>query len=365
MLKKKLLYFVIITGLLLGPIVYWLNSLWGIKINNLLSFGMLRYILSQDKFLLVVTSVNSTLYLIAVIKIFTMKEKDDVNEVIQNKQDPNMPSFLNNPSQTDIKKWESLYSNNQSVTLTIEPELSQKTNTEENVEKQNEKVITQPKDDIPEQTTHVSIKTVQNLENNSNDNVVNMPDTVTAIDVYRNMINDVLVDTGYTNIGPQIIGNTDVDFVSIAESDTLVIGIITTETGDIIANEISNSGTDAPSWFTNEHKFTSPVWEIKNVSNMIQNMINEVLPEDNGIIIKPIVVVPGATVSNFADIKAKWEEIGVSVVRFMNHSDLPNLADVLPDRKGTEVLESYKNFVNTLMKYFNQKARKKPVKKVG
>ncbi len=365
MLKKKLLYFVIITGILLGPIVYWLNSLWGLKFNNLFSFGMLRYILSRDKFLLVVTSVNSTLYLIALIKIFTMKGKETVGETVQNKKDPSMPSFLNNTSQEDIQKWENLYSSSQSVTLTIEPEFKPEISVEVKPETQDVKVDTPPENINFEQPTQVSINTISDHKNNSNDNVVNMPDTVTALDVYRNMINDILVDTGYTNIGPQVIANTDVDFVSIAESDTLIIGIITTETGDIIANEISNSGTDAPSWFTKEHKFTSTVWEIKNVSNMIQNMINEVLPEDNGIIIKPIVVIPGATVSNFADIKAKWEEIGVDVVRFMNHSDLPNLVDILPDKKGTEVLESYKNFVNTLMKYFNQKSKKKVVKKVG
>ena len=33
--------------------------------------------------------------------------------------------------------------------------------------------------------------------------------------------------------------------------------------------------------------------------------------------------------------------------RFLNHSGLPNLIDVLPDKKGTEVLESYKTFVKT------------------
>ena len=369
MIKKKLLYFIIITGILLGPIAYWLNSWWGVKFKDIPSIGLLGYIFSQDKFLLVVTSVNTTLYLIALIKIFTMKEKEVKEENTQNSKGENGPSFLNNTSQEEMKKWENLYKGNQnsepvveSVSVSVsEPQFEPITDTET----QGENVAAEPKTEISEQPTQVSIKTISGTENNKNDNVINMSDTVTARDVYKNMINDIMLDAGYENIGSQVIANTDVDFVSIAESDTLIVGLITTETGDIIANEISNSGNDTPSWFTNEHKFTSPVWEIKNVANMIQNMINEVLPEDNGIIIKPIVVIPGATVSNFADIKAKWEEIGVDVVRFMNHSDLPNLVDILPDKKGTEVLESYKNFVNTLMKYFNQKSKKKVVKKVG
>ena len=117
--------------------------------------------------------------------------------------------------------------------------------------------------------------------------------------------------------------------------------------------------------FTNEKKYISPVWEVKNASNAILKMINEVLPEDNGIIIKPVVVIPAANVSNQIDIEAKWEELGVSVVRFLNHSKLPDLVDVLPDKRGTELLESYKNFVSTLMKYFDQKAKNNPMKKTG
>ena len=361
-MKKKFLYLAIITAILIGPILYWMNAWWGIQLNTM-TIGVLIYVYSQDKFLLIVSCINLALYLIAIAKILTLKEKETEEINSNEKQDPNTPSFLNNTSQQDIAKWENLYGNkvnptNNESNQVAKDEVSNTQNTVPNVNTKQE-----------ENQTQISIQTSSQSQtqqtNNNENNVVNIPEVVSARDVYKNMIGDILLDNGYENIGAQVIANTDVDFVAIAESDTMVIGLITTESGDIIANEISNSGTDVPSWFTNEHKFTSPVWEVKNVANMVQNMINEVLPEDNGIIIKPIVVIPNAIVSNFEDIKAKWEEIGVDVVRFMNHSDLPNLTDVLPDKKDTEVLESYKNFTNTLMKYFAQKSKKTPVKKVG
>ncbi len=371
MIKKKLLYFVAITAILISPIMYWMNSWWGVKFNKLPSFGTFVYVLSQDKFLLTVSCINFALYLIAIIKIFTLKEKDNGEKNTSDKEvktESNYPSFLNNTSQSDIAKWENLYGNK--VHASDAKQVQPVTENNENIAPENQTFLP-PENNAPsieEQKNETQIS-IQTPSVNSNtvkaDNVVDMPEVVSARDVYKNMIGDILIDNGYENIGSQVIANTDVDFVAIAESDTLILGLITTETGDIIANEILNAGSESPSWFTNEHKFTSPVWEIKNVSNMVQNMINEVLPEDNGIVIKPIVVIPNATISNFEDIKAKWEEIGVDVVRFMNHSDLPNLTDILPNKAGTEVLESYKNFVNTLMKYFNQKSKKAPIKKAG
>ncbi len=371
MIKKKFLYILIITGILIGPIMYWMNTWWGVNFHKFPSIGVFRYIFSQDKFLLIVSSVNASLYVLALVRILTLKEshKNTVNE--SNGQAVENPvSFLNNTSQEDIAKWENLYGNNVSNQVKPAKETVMekpvndvvKTVTETKVDIAPQPV--QPETQVAPQAPSVQSEVIPQNTPKEN-NVVDMSGMLSARDVYKNMIDDVLIDAGYVDMGAQVIANTDIDFVAIAESDTLVVGIISTETGEIIANEVSNAQGETPSWFTNEHKFPSPVGEIKNVANMIQNMINEVLPEDNGILIKPVVVIPSATVSNYADIKAKWEEIGVDVVRFMNRSDLPNLIDVLPDKSGTEVLESYKNFVNTLMKYFNKKAKKSPIKKVG
>lgn len=359
-MKKKILYLVIITLILIAPVIYWLNTWWGVGISDLFSVARIKYIYSQDSVLLITTLVNFTLYVFAVYKIFTIKITNK-NKEVKNKKNSrsvenNPPTILEN-SNSGIN-WESLYGKNKinntptnTTTESVPDTQSSPSLNKENVVKENQNVPVE----------HIEKKE----EKNSQDNVINMTGQVTANDVYRRQISDMLEDYGYEFMGKHTIENYDVDFIEIAESDTLVVGIINSECADIIANETSTSDDVPPSWFTNEKKYTSPVWEVKNASNAIIKMINEVLPEDNGIMVKPVVVLPVANISNQADIEAKWEELGVSVVRFMNHSNLPDLMDVLPDKKDTEVLESYKNFVLTLMKYFNQKAKNNPMKKTG
>ena len=341
MIKRKIIYFVAITAILISPIMYWMNKWWGVEIFAVPSFGVLKYVLSQDKFLLTVTGINLVLYLIAIIKIFTMKDSKESGKSSDNgnKKDGESLNFLNNISKDDISKWENLYGNSAG-------QIKKDADVKIQKEKDNQTTVNQNSTDInnlsfkpPESPVNTSVGTAA-----TQNNIVDIPNSVGVNDVYRNMIHDVLIDYGYENLGNRKVAGINVDFVSIAESDTLLIGIITPENHDIIANETLNNGEEVPSWFSSEQKFDSPVWEIKNVHNMLKKMIDEVLPEDNGIIIKPIVVVPNANISNYDEIKSKWEEIGVDVVRFMNHSDLPSLTEVIPDRKDTEVLESYKNF---------------------
>ena len=346
MIKRKLLYLSIITMVLVGPIMYWLNEWWGITVFSDQFFVVSTYAIAHDKVLLITTIVNLILYLIAVVKIITLKDKNrDTKEKIDVKGGEN---FLGNISQEDIKKWNTLYGAGNS-----------KKNDSEDKNSVEKNVVAKPEPDKKSITVNVntSVKTEP-------ENVVSMV-TVTAKDVYRNMLSDMLIDLGYENIGAKTIGNIDVDFVSIADSDTLLLGIIVADDGNLIANETANSPDDEPSWFANDKRFISPVWQIKNVANKVQNTIGEVLPEDNGIMVKPIVVVPNAVVSNFEDIRSKWEEIGVDVVKFMNHSSLPDIKDVVPNKSETFVLESYKNFVNTLMKYLGKKTKNTSIKKAG
>ena len=355
-MKKKVLYLSIITIILLAPIIYWLNNWWGVSFSGFFSFDRIKYIYSQDDFLLIVTVLNFILYGLAVYKIFTAKsnvKNKNNNEENAPAEENKIPYMLGN-SNSDVN-WESLYGENK---------------VENNSNNQDEENKAPPIPKAPIQTSsneeNVSINTNTSVPNEvKENNVVSMGNQVMANDVYRRQIADHLEDYGYTFMGNHIIDKYEIDFIEIAESDTLVVGIINSEYGDIIANETSTSEDIPPSWFTNEKKYISPVWEVKNASNAILKMINEVLPEDNGIIIKPVVVIPAANVSNQIDIEAKWEELGVSVVRFLNHSKLPDLVDVLPDKRGTELLESYKNFVSTLMKYFDQKAKNNPMKKTG
>ena len=166
-------------------------------------------------------------------------------------------------------------------------------------------------------------------------------------------------------MGDIYINGVQVDFISIADSDTLLLGKIISGASDIIANETQTDSNTPPSWFTNDEKYPSPVWEIKTATTEFVKMINEVLPEDNGIVVKSLVVIPNANIVNRDDMEPKWKELDVDVVRVLNQTNLPNILDVVPDKTNTEVLESYKKFVETLIKYFSQKYKKNKMKKAG
>ena len=342
---KKILYFLLLTLLLFIPIIYWLCVLWKMQFFEIFSWPRIYYVYSIDSTFKYILIINSILYLLGIIGILQLKHsKTNESEIKKKTSDVDSPSFIiQNPN---TASWNALYDTKvkQNVVIpNIEKMESEQTpiDTQNNLEKKQDEIVSSAKAD---------------------DNVVELT-PVSPLEIYKQQIADMLTDYGYKTLGDCEINNVDVDFISIAESDTLIIGKINPEYGSIIANETEINSGDIPTWFTLDQKYNSPVWEVKKAYNAVVKMVNEVLPEDNGIMIKPIVVIPNASVSNQTDIEAKWKEMGVDVVRFLNHSELPRLTDVIPDKKDTEVLESYENFVNTLIKYFNQHSTKKTLKK--
>ncbi|MDE6223976.1 MAG: hypothetical protein K2M23_00695, partial [Alphaproteobacteria bacterium] len=127
----------------------------------------------------------------------------------------------------------------------------------------------------------------------------------------------------------------------------------------------SNTSDNAPFWYSNDEKYASPVWEIKKASDEVLKMINEVLPDDNGVMVKPMVVIPVSNVVNYSDVADKWKETGVEVAKLNGESSLPEFSSVVENKTGVEVLDSYKKFVETLIKYFSQKYKRKSMKKAG
>ena len=369
---KKLFYFLLITSVLLTPIFYWLHNWWGITFSNFFSVQRLMYIYSQDTFLLFTTIINFALYLFAIYKLFKRNEivkPENVNANIQNENKNETPEFLmKNSSGTSSINWENLYGPNKMVKeeekITAEKKQEIKEVKSEKIETPN--IQTEPATpNIAINSKQEDKKVEQPLPPEKNDNIIDIKQPLNIKDVYKVQISSVLEKNGYKNLGDCVIDNIDIDFIAIADSDTLVLGIINDEYGDIIANEVPNSDEKFPSWFTNEKKYNSPVCEVKTAVVAVEKVIKEVLPEDSEILIKPVVVIPNAVVSNKTDIESKWAEMGVSVVKFLNYSDLPDLMEVLPEKSGTAVLESYQTFVQTLIKYFNKKAKNYPVKKTG
>ena len=362
-MKKKLSYIFLITLILVLPIIYWLNFKWGIKFSAI-DIKKLRFAFMRDKFLFFATLCNSGLYVFVVYKIINsnvVENNGNNNTKIPEKQINTVPNAIMLSASTgsgqinpNDKKWQDMYKGNGEDGEVVVKEAPQAPIAKENISKpEDNKIITE---EIPQPQQPV-------LEENQ-DNIINIP-PLEPEDVINVQVERALAEIGYENMGDIYINGVYVDFVSIAESDTLVIGKINAKGGNIIANETPTTPNTPPSWFTNEEKYPSPVWEVKNASNEFVKMINEVLPEDNGIIVKSVVVIPSATVVNQDDIEPKWKELDVDVVKLSGKSNLPNIVSVLPDKKDTEVLESYKKFVQTLMKYFSQKYKRPNIKKAG
>jgi hypothetical protein len=251
------------------------------------------------------------------------------------------------------KKWQEMYSGNGDTKDSNVNEIANETSVTNISEVPPQ---TSPQQNIATETITNSVK--------PDDNILKMP-PLQESEVYNTLVEKTLVEIGYTNMGDIYINGVQVDFISIADSDTLLLGKIISGASDIIANETQTASNTPPSWFTNDEKYPSPVWEIKTATTEFVKMINEVLPEDNGIVVKSLVVIPNANIVNRDDMEPKWKELDVDVVRVLNQTNLPNILDVVPDKTNTEVLESYKKFVETLIKYFSQKYKKNKMKKAG
>jgi hypothetical protein len=368
-MRKKLLYTSIITIVFAAPIIYWLYSRWGVTMTAS-GLKKIAHAFASDRFLLFATICNISLYAFAMFKVSRMNPEGKAAQAPAASAAPRqaMPGGMRSaPADGHINpndpKWQGMYGAKPAAQKEAAPEAAAPSPPAQDP-KQNK-----PAEAAPEAAAASSppppAETVNNASaGDTDDEVLNLAED-TMKDVYKSKINDLLAEKGYESIGSATIDGVEADFVGIAESDTLVLGIINARYGDIIANEISTDPNVPPSWFTNEKKYNSPVWEAKAAATAVEKMIKEVLPEDSGVNVSAIVVIPNANVVNRVDMEKKWEEQEVAVTKFLNYSDLPDLRQTLPDKTGAETLPSFKKFAETLMKYFNQKAKAKPMRKAG
>lgn len=365
---RKIFYLILITFILIAPIIFWLDIKWAMKFSTL-DIKKLRFAFTRDKFLMIATSFNFILYSYVVVKIFNM---DFEQQKADNKKVENSENVANNQSKSNVtpsvstgggminpndKKWQEMYIGNGQA----------KDVKEENTEVNTQTISTTPQPEKQENvqpvTPEMPSQPMQQNIDDKKENIINIP--VSANDIYTTQVERILSDYGYDNMGNLVINGVDIDFISIADSDTLIVGKINARAGEIVANENVNTPDGIPSWFSNDDKYTSPVWEVKNATGEIAKMINEVLPADNGVNVKPMVVIPFANVVNYDENVEKWKELGVDVVKILGGSNLPLITDIIPDKTGVEVLDSYKKFVETLIKYFSQKYKRKSMKKAG
>ena len=388
---RKLIYSLIASFMFVAPIWYWLATWWGVTLDRPPSFRRFVYIYSNDNTIVIITGVNVVLYLLAMWKILTLKStmgngavKTGTKGGVGNGNGGNsaVNPILNlhgNANGTDMNRWESLYGEKakarmntpaSGATATAMPTTAAATMPQAQAQSQTQAQAqvasvqdSQPVADVAGARGN-AVPTPNVAGDAKKDNVVDIA-PVTANDVYKIQIKNMLADGGYETIGSCVIKGTEIDFVAVAESDTLVLGVIDCEYGEIIANDTVPLSDEPEMWYTSERKYNSPVWEVRKAADEAKRMIDSVLPKDNAVSVVPIVVVPSATIMNYDDVKNVWEKLGVRVARFMNKTELPDLLEALPDKAETTVLESYKTFAVTLLKYFKGKSGVKTKRNVG
>ena len=169
---------------------------------------------------------------------------------------------------------------------------------------------------------------------------------------YRVKIHDALAERAYKNLGEATIEGAEIDFVAIADSDVLALGIIDPTNGTISAG--------ADDWYAESGKrYASPITAAARAVAAAKSMIEETMGSDNGIKLLGLVVVPNGKIANQSDLAGLEKGTGVRVTRFMNHTKLPDIMRILPGRKGTEILSNYEDFVRAMLDYFESKTGKK------
>ncbi|MDR3126460.1 MAG: hypothetical protein LBT92_02405 [Rickettsiales bacterium] len=187
-------------------------------------------------------------------------------------------------------------------------------------------------------------------------------DRATADSAMRQMTqldaSDMLSSCGYEVYGPRDIGRGHADFVAIGESDVMAVCAVCPAIGEIIANDTRAEEDGIPAWFSGSRKYDSPVWHAARAAEAMRELIAKTLPEDSGVEVIPVAVVPNGTIINYDDMTAVWGEMGVRVAG-LGTGAMPDIFSVLPDKSGTEVLPSYKHYADTAMEYFDSKQMKK------
>lgn len=327
-MKRKLLYIFFITVLLVLPVGCWLYFFWNVKnFTAIPSFSKLKYIYSQDFELKILTIINGSLYLISLIKVLSLKSKKNVKYVEKSVLTETKENVKSIPS----NDWSKLYDNKQKINITKPEQTVEKENAmqENNVE-------IQKNIEIKKETEKPKIE-------------------IKPIEVYKKEIEAQMERIGYTMLSGCKVNGIELDFIAVADNDTLVIGIINMISENITANETTAIEGMIPSWFSIDEKFDSPVVKIKQAKDDIYKLIREVLPEDTVVNIYPVVVFPVANIVNYNELKDVWEQDNVNVTRVFSNSVVPAVVDVIPDKTGKTVLESYKDFILTVIKYFQKK----------
>ena len=169
-----------------------------------------------------------------------------------------------------------------------------------------------------------------------------------SIEVVQN-IKNILGQVGFILRDSPTIGGIRPDIFGIGSDEALVIGIVCSSHGEIIASEGGDS-----LWKSNGNTFKSPVWSITGVIQKLEALFLEVLEPELTVNILPFVFVDGKII-NKESVQNIWDALGVKV--FDDISTLSDFINKMSPRKleesEREDFEAFSDFINTVSQHFN------------
>lgn len=210
------------------------------------------------------------------------------------------------------------------------------------------------------------IKDNFDLEQNNNTNIdTNEQKTKEVImdtKKIKEQVKNLFKQKGYEIKQPLKVEKFENDFIAIA--DKLIINVkIFNNAGEIITKD-SEEKSAKTNWINDLERITSPIYEMENIIEEIDELSKEVLPDNNSIKIEHFLIITNSEIKNLNEVKKVWEEKNIQVMRFLNGGPetLTDLNSELIDMTDLPPTDTFKDFVNLMIEYFEEEERIKKLK---
>ena len=147
----------------------------------------------------------------------------------------------------------------------------------------------------------------------TNDDFAKMADTplseikIPEMEPVKEDISSLLEQAGYTLLPISELSGQKVDLLAASAQDLLIIRY-DEEKGDWLADEESFNEED-PLWFSETDHRISPVFQLKQMANTLQQKLGDTL------VVQPVLIEKEGTIINAEDMMKTWNDMGITVCR--------------------------------------------------
>ncbi|MCL2439286.1 MAG: hypothetical protein FWD15_02115 [Alphaproteobacteria bacterium] len=363
---KKFLYFVALTAVFIGPMLWWIHYRHGLLPADITLLTFRRAVI-EDNFLKLMIVVNTIMYFNALPQILfdgsarpkAPSASTQANTATQQQRHvaPGQQKFIDVPVQSNsTSNFEKAYGAPRPTQQSQQAAPQTQPATQAAVE---ELHVAQVVGESPSfnaldtSSLYIERQAQAQPAPTIDSNTTSLAEAAMR-DMGRSRANSALEDKGYFSFRDIAIDGTVLDLVSIASDDVLTLTIVDPTFGEIVAVDKYDFESSAD-WYTTEKSYNSPVIKVLRAKRAVEEMFKQTLPDDHGIEIQAYVALPIGSISNAADMKDIWADMGVNVVRLDSYVDLPEFKELISDRADKEVFPDYKEYVETLIDYFKDK----------